>query len=87
MTLTFETGGSTPVWGDPTDLSNGHYRLLNTSEIIVQSVSPTNIPATEVDLTFYCNGPYGQAGPRQGGIGPGNNITVLIRGSLASMTW
>ena len=87
VAFAFETGGSNPVWGDPTDYNNGVYSLLNTSQIIVQSVSPTDIPATEVELTFLCNGAYGQAGPGQGGIGPGNNLTILIQGSLASMTW
>ena len=87
VTLAFKTGGSNPVWGDPTDYNGGEYSLLNTSQIIIQSTSPTNIPSTDVQLTFLCNGVYGQAGPNQGGIGPGNNLTVLIQGSLASMTW
>lgn len=96
--FSFKTGGSNPVWGDPTDCKNypqctgDDYSLMNTSQIVVSSVSPSNIPLTEVRLTFLCNGVYGQAtqGPPpggQGGSGPGNNTTVLIQGSLASMTW
>ena len=82
-----KTGGANPVWGDPTDINGGHYSLLNTSQVIVQSLSPLNVPTSDVTLTFLCNGAYGQAGPGQGGKGAGDNITILIQGTLASMTW
>jgi len=83
------SGGSNPVWGDPTDQNpnTGAYSILNTSEIIISSTSPLNIPLSEVTLTFLCNGLYGQATSSQGAQGLGNNTTVLITGSLASMTW
>lgn len=83
------SGGSNPVWGDPTDQNptTGAYSILNTSEIIVSSTSPLNIPLADVSLTFLCNGAYGQATSAQGGTGAGDNVTVLITGTLASMTW
>jgi flagellin-like protein len=88
VTFAFRSGTSNPVWGDPTDLSpNGTYSVMPTSQIIVAGVSSTSIPLTRVNLAFICNGLDGQATPAQGGRGPGNNTTVLISGSLASMTW
>jgi flagellin-like protein len=82
------SGGSNPVWGDPTDQDpNGSYTVMNTSEIIVASHSPGTISLSQVNLTFVCNGLYGQATAAQGGQGAGNNTTILIQGSLASMTW
>jgi flagellin-like protein len=88
VSFLFRTGTSNPVWGDPTDLSpNGSYSVMPTSQIIVASVSPTNVPLTQVYLTFICDGLRGQATPAEGGQGPGNNTTILISGSLASMTW
>lgn len=85
------SGGSNPVWGDPTDQGPNGYSLLNTSEIIVASHSPQNIPLTEITLTFVCNGYFGNATAAQGGspVPPiyKGSITTLITGSLASMSW
>jgi flagellin-like protein len=99
VSFVFRTSGSNPVWGDPTDCqpqghwtyplnatsitkwntgfrneceypeTSGNYSLLNTTQIVVSQVSPANIPLTEINLTFICNG------------------TVLLEGTLASMTW
>jgi flagellin-like protein len=94
------SGGSNPVWGDPTDcqpqgtwhyplvgatnISNwnngfynecaypatsGNYSLLNSTELIISTSSPADIPLADIDFTFICNG------------------TDLLNGSLASMTW
>lgn len=60
---------------------------MNTSQIIIATHSPSDIPLSEITLTFVCNGLYGQATRSQGGQGAGNNTTVLVQGSLASMTW
>ncbi len=92
--LLFITGGSNPVWGDPTDDGPNGYSLLNTSEIIIASHSPQNIPLTDITLTFICNGRLGNATAAQGG-NPApypagsyhGNTTILITGTLASMTW
>ncbi|HTT73114.1 MAG TPA: archaellin/type IV pilin N-terminal domain-containing protein [Thermoplasmata archaeon] len=118
------TGGSNPVWGDPTDCQpwgytlsdyplsggylgaasrdwvgdyddgpnsgtwygecgdgasgaiTGNYSLLNTSQIIVASHSPSYLPLADIDLTFVCNNDSSTGGR-----------TVLVNGSLASMVW
>jgi hypothetical protein len=70
------SGGSNPVWGDPTDEKAGTYSLMNTSQIIVASSSPTNIPLSAIQFTFVCNN-----------ASTGGNITILVQGTLASMTW
>lgn len=89
VTFVFRTGTSNPVWGDPTDQNpdNSAYSVMNTSQIIVAATSPSNVPLTQISFSFICNGIYGQATEDQGGIGAGKNTTVLITGSLASMTW
>lgn len=99
VSFVFRTSGSNPVWGDPTDCqpqghwvyplnatsipkwnsgfltqcaypaTSGNYSLLNTTQIVVSAVSPSNIPLADINLTFICNG------------------TVLLTGTLASMTW
>jgi len=87
VTWVTTTGGSNPVWGDPTDDGPNGYTVMNTSQIIVAGHSPSNIPLADINLTFICNGNYGQATSAQGAQGPGDNITVLVQGSLASLTW
>ncbi|HEY1197339.1 MAG TPA: archaellin/type IV pilin N-terminal domain-containing protein [Thermoplasmata archaeon] len=114
-------GGSTPVWGDPTDCQPwgytlnsyvsmtsgqattwvgnpndpptrntwfgqcgdgnslaevGNYSAMNSSEFVITSHSPGNIPLNEIDFTFVCNNASNQGG-----------TTILVNGSLASMTW
>jgi hypothetical protein len=71
------SGGSNPVWGDPTDVPpSGGYSLMNTSQIIVTSASPINIPLSSIQFTFICNN-ESTGGPE----------TILVTGSLAAMTW
>lgn len=82
------TGGSNPVWGDPTDDGPNGYSLLNTSEIVISSHSPSVISLNDIDFLFVCYDRYGNATTAQGGY---TNATpaanILIQGSLASMTW
>jgi hypothetical protein len=75
------SGGSNPVWGDGTDCdpcggANPVYSLLNTTQIIIASASPINIPLSSIEFTFICDN-----------ASKGGNITVLVQGSLADMTW
>ncbi len=105
------SGGSNPVWGDPTDCQpqgnwtyplqssqyawwtpgtwgyawfnqcyppnvNGNFSQLNTSEIIISHASPTNIPLNDIGFDFVCNNASSSGG-----------TTVLVSGTLASMTW
>ncbi|HYA58129.1 MAG TPA: archaellin/type IV pilin N-terminal domain-containing protein [Thermoplasmata archaeon] len=109
--IAIKTGGSNPVWGDPTDCqptgqwtypltaaelagpspglwgdewnnecyppaASGNFSALNTSQIQIVAHSPTNILLTDINLTFVCNNATNKGGR-----------TVLISGSLASMTW
>ncbi len=105
------SGGSNPVWGDPTDCQptghwtyplpssqypwwisgtwgndwlnqcyppqvSGNFSLLNTSEIIISSASPLNIPLSDIGFDFICNNATSSGG-----------TTVLLSGTLAAMTW
>jgi len=112
--IQFRSGGSNPVWGDPTDCQpfpyvlsdyplasgapvtawrnawnsqcasphvTGNFSLLNTSQFIITSHTPADIPLSDLNLTFICNGadapsPYTT-----------NNLTILVQGSLDAMTW
>ncbi len=126
VTFVIRSGGSNPVWGDPTDCQpwggpssggnwtypasgseltqwlghqddpsttnswwgqcgdgtgpnsgvNGDYAELNTSEFIISSHSPNDIPLNEIEFTFVCNNASNNGG-----------TTILVNGSLASMTW
>lgn len=77
VTFLIHSGGSNPVWGDPTDVPpSGGYSLMNTSQIIIASSSPTNIPLADIQFTFVCNNES-----------TGGNESILVQGSLASMTW
>ncbi len=116
VTWEIHSGGSNPVWGDPTDCQpqgytlasyespsfnpykwagnhndgsssdtwwgqcensvTGNFSMMNSSEIVVAGTSPTNIPLSEITLSFVCNNASSNGG-----------ITTLVSGSLASMTW
>lgn len=82
VTFLIHSGGSNPVWGDPTDVPNSCpgsspcYSLMNTSQIIIASSAPTNIPLTSIEFTFVCNNQS-----------TGGNISILVQGTLAAMTW
>jgi flagellin-like protein len=82
VTFLIHSGGSNPVWGDPTDTPahcanpSGCYSLMNTSQIIVASSAPTNIPLSLVEFTFVCDN-----------TSVGGNVSILVQGTLAAMTW
>ena len=121
ISFLIRSGGSNPVWGDPTDCQpwgynlsdyasmtpaeaatwvgsqtdpptantwfgqcgdgndgavTGNYSLLNSTEFIISAHSPSDIPLSEIDFTFVCNNASSSGG-----------TTVLVNGSLASMTW
>jgi flagellin-like protein len=63
-------------WTECYDNQVGNYSLMNLSEIVFTAVSPSNIPLASIDLEFLCHN--FSAGPA---------TTVLLSGSLASMTW
>jgi flagellin-like protein len=117
-TVSFQirTGGSNPVWGDPTDCQpwgyslsqyplsggalnrwagnwwdsassgswwgecensvTGNFSTLNTTQIIISAHTPADIPLSSIDFTFVCNNASSNGG-----------TTILVNGSLASMTW
>ena len=107
------SGGSNPVWGDPSDcqpkghwtypLSNygtwiddwipecypggpglgisGNFSTLNSTELIVSAVSTPNIPLSDIYLRFLCDGQYAPAPYTT------DTTTILIQGTLASMSW
>lgn len=110
VSFVFRSGGSNPVWGDPTDCQplgswsyplssaysnqwtnawwnqceysvSGNFSAMNTTQIIVAGSSPNNIPLDQINLTFVCNGAYAPAPYTT------TTNTVLISGTLASMTW
>ncbi|HXW66690.1 MAG TPA: archaellin/type IV pilin N-terminal domain-containing protein [Thermoplasmata archaeon] len=77
VNFVLRTGGSNPVWGDPTDTPpHGGYSLMNTSQIIVSTYSPNVILLSQITLTFICDN-----------ASSGGNITTLVTGTLAQMTW
>jgi flagellin-like protein len=77
VTFVIRSGGSNPVWGDGTDTPpGGGYSLLNTTAIIVASVSSLNIPLNEIEFTFVCDNSTS-----------GGNTTILVQGNLADMSW
>ena len=109
-TFHFQSGGSEPVWGDPTDcqpwgnwtypLSTSQYQPwaqqwqsecstnvagdfspMNVSQMVVSAISPTNLLLSEITLTFLCDGRFAPSPYTS------SNTTVLVSGSLASMTW
>jgi len=80
VTFVIKSGGSNPVWGDPTDEQSGSYSLLNTTQIIIAGVSPTNLLLSDIEFTFECNN-ESQTGAAY------SPITYLVQGSLAAMTW
>jgi hypothetical protein len=54
----------------------GNFSALNVTQMIISSVSPTTIPLSQIVLTFVCNNASTLGG-----------TTVLLQGSLDSMTW
>ncbi|HYA69841.1 MAG TPA: archaellin/type IV pilin N-terminal domain-containing protein [Thermoplasmata archaeon] len=117
ITVSLRSGGSNPVWGDPTDCQpygyslhsyplsgsgttgqsgawrtawsnqcaspnvSGNFSALNTTQFVIASHSPAIIPLSDLNLTFVCNGHYAPA--------PYTTInnTILVQGTLDSMTW
>ena len=106
----YRSGGSNPVWGDPTDCQpigtwtyplaahydttwfnnwdqdcentvTGNFSSLNTTQVIFNQLSTNSLPLSEVQMTFVCNGAYAPAPYTE------SKVTVLLNGSLASMTW
>jgi flagellin-like protein len=124
VSFLIRSGGSNPVWGDPTDcqpwgytlnfynpsnppsrsqlstwLGNpndgpstktwfgqcgdgndgavtGNFSTLNSTQIIISAHSPASILLSQIEFTFVCNNASSNGG-----------TTVLVNGSLASMTW
>lgn len=117
ISFSIRSGGSNPVWGDPTDCQpwgynlgsyplsgsggsgqsgvwrtawqaqcgfphvTGNFSALNTSQLIVTAHSPPDILLSQLNLTFVCNGAFAPAPYTT------TNNTVLVQGSLDSMTW
>ena len=54
----------------------GQFSLMNTSQVIISSHSPSNILLTEIDFEFVCYNSTSTGG-----------TTILVQGSLESMTW
>jgi flagellin-like protein len=117
ITLQLRSGGSNPVWGDPTDCQpygytlgsyplsgsgtsgqsgvwrsaflaqcasphvTGNFSALNTSQFIITAHTPADILLSQLNLTFVCNGAYAPAPYTT------QNTTVLVTGTLDSMTW
>jgi flagellin-like protein len=110
------SGGSNPVWGDPTDCqpsgnwtyplaaskdtewgdgwwdqceffsedeypTPGNFSSMNTTEIIFDQLSSSTLPLTDINFTFVCNGNYAPSPYTE------NENTILVTGSLATMTW
>lgn len=72
----------TNQWWNQCEFSvSGNFSLMNTSQIIVSATSPSNIPLTQINLTFVCDGALAPAPYTRPGT------TVLVSGSLAAMTW
>lgn len=108
VSFVIRSGGSNPVWGDPTDCQpqgdtlsmypiwntakldswesawdqqcentvTGNFSELNSTEFIISAFSPSTIQLSDIELTFICNNATDLGG-----------TTVLLNGSLASMTW
>jgi flagellin-like protein len=77
VNFVIRTGGSNPVWGDPTDAPpGGGYSVMNTSQIIIAGFSPAVILLDEVEFTFICNN-----------RSSGGNESILVQGTLESMSW
>lgn len=113
ITLQLRSGGSNPVWGDPTDCQpwgytlasyplsggqtaawkaawnsecgsphvTGNFSELNTSQFVITSHSPSAIQLADLNLTFVCNGAYAPSPYTT------KTDTILVSGSLSSMTW
>ncbi|MGA8542076.1 MAG: archaellin/type IV pilin N-terminal domain-containing protein [Thermoplasmata archaeon] len=112
------SGGSTPVWGDPTDCqplgtwsyplpagqqtawgndwwnqceyfseslpgytTPGNFSLLNTTQLTFSSLSSGDIPLTDINVTFVCNGAYAPSPYTT------STNTILMQGTLDELTW
>jgi flagellin-like protein len=81
VTFLVRSGGSNPVWGDGTDCSpcsgsGVKYSFMNTTQVIIATHTPSDIPLDQIVLTFVCNN-----------ASSGGPTTVLLTGTLANMTW
>jgi flagellin-like protein len=77
VNIVIRSGGSNPVWGDPTDAPpNGGYSVMNTSQIIIAGFSPSLILLDDIEFTFVCDN-----------ASSGGNVTILVSGTLESMSW
>jgi hypothetical protein len=56
--------------------TTGNFSLMNTSQVIVASHSPLNIPLDDIEFQFVCYNSTTTGG-----------TTILVQGSLASMSW
>jgi hypothetical protein len=63
-------------WTNCYDNQVGNYSLMNASTIVFTGVSPETIPLTQVQFDFLCHNTT-----------PVSETTLLVSGSLASMTW
>jgi flagellin-like protein len=54
----------------------GNYSPMNATEIVIASVSPSNLPLTGVTFSFLCHNATGTP-----------STTTLVTGTLAAMTW
>jgi flagellin-like protein len=59
----------------------GNFTSLNTTQIIFTQLSASNIPLSDVNVTFLCNGRYAPAPYTT------TTTTVLLTGTLDEMTW
>jgi flagellin-like protein len=59
----------------------GNFTSLNTTQIIFTGISASNIPLSDINFTFYCNGLYAPAPYTT------DTTTVLLTGTLNEMTW
>jgi flagellin-like protein len=75
------TAAEANVWGNDWEPEcyfgeTGNFSTLNTSQVIITSHSPTNIPIADITFTFICNNASSTGGR-----------TVLVTGPLSAMLW
>jgi flagellin-like protein len=63
-------------WGQCENGVTGNFSALNSTEFIIDSHSSSSILLTQIEFTFVCNNASNLGG-----------TTILVQGSLASMTW
>jgi flagellin-like protein len=65
------------LWNDQCENTvTGNFSVLNSTQFIVSGFSPNNLLLSQIQLTFVCNNASNKGG-----------TTILVNGSLASMTW